>query len=575
MSNNPIQYTSRTYQTILNDINSDKELADKPEWFKRLIAGLGDTMSMIIDAQANNNYLETAFTRDAVRKLCNLIGYRLTPAQTSVGTLKFYLKKDTQFPITIQASDLSATTGSVTSQRFESRVPITVSLTQIAVDLSLTPIENNTIPIDKLETYDKVILSGTVPDGLKTDVEYYIIKNSIGIQFASSITNINNNVPMSISGDGVFTIKLLSFNSTCYQQESKNQINIGQSDGNTQWQEFDLSDKNVLEDTLVVTINDELWTRVDNFGESDNYSKHYMLEYDNKGNSKIIFGNDVYGAIPSNFPIIVTYAVGGGVNSNISKLNTITNYAGNNQYISGVINSSTFNGGADVESMQSAKMIAPSQLKTRDRFVTIVDGENLIYRYGGISLTKIVSNKFGLLSCQVLCVANGGGNPIPSVQQDLQNYLIERSVLGSLDVRVQDTTFLPQSLTINLNVANGYNFNNVKSYVETCCKLFFTECGTEIVEKYKDAGIAESIRLVNSIFDTDYEVNDPQIVRMIEYIVNYGTRNYGTTIYEVDLVSMIKTCVNGINYLTNSEIFPITFEDNEISTIGTYTILEV
>ena len=28
---NPIQYTSRTFQTILADINSDKELADKPQ----------------------------------------------------------------------------------------------------------------------------------------------------------------------------------------------------------------------------------------------------------------------------------------------------------------------------------------------------------------------------------------------------------------------------------------------------------------------------------------------------------------------------------------------------------------
>ena len=49
---NPIQYTSRTFQTILADINSDKELADKPEWFKRMIAGVGDVMSMCLDRNA-------------------------------------------------------------------------------------------------------------------------------------------------------------------------------------------------------------------------------------------------------------------------------------------------------------------------------------------------------------------------------------------------------------------------------------------------------------------------------------------------------------------------------------------
>ena len=98
---NPIQYTSRTFQTILSDINSDKELADKPEWFKRLIAGVGDVMSMCLDAQANNSYLETAFTRDAVKKLCQLIGYKLAVHTTSTGKLKFYLADTTVFTITV------------------------------------------------------------------------------------------------------------------------------------------------------------------------------------------------------------------------------------------------------------------------------------------------------------------------------------------------------------------------------------------------------------------------------------------------------------------------------------------
>ena len=104
---NPIQYTSRTFQTILADINSDKELADKPEWFKRLIAGVGDVMSMCLDAQANNNYLETAFTRDAVKKLCQLIGYRLGVHTTSAGKLKFYLADTTVFPITVTKKDIT------------------------------------------------------------------------------------------------------------------------------------------------------------------------------------------------------------------------------------------------------------------------------------------------------------------------------------------------------------------------------------------------------------------------------------------------------------------------------------
>ena len=103
---NPIQYTSRTFQTIVADIKSDKEVADKPEWFKRMIAGVGDVFSMCLDAQANNTYLETAFTRDAVKKLCGLIGYTLGVQTTSNGKLKFYLRDTTVFPISVLRKDL-------------------------------------------------------------------------------------------------------------------------------------------------------------------------------------------------------------------------------------------------------------------------------------------------------------------------------------------------------------------------------------------------------------------------------------------------------------------------------------
>ena len=88
---NPIQFTSRSYQTILNDINSDAELVEKPNWFKRLIAGLGDTISIWLNALANLLYLRTAFTRNSVQDLCELIDYDLSPQTTSSGMVLFYI----------------------------------------------------------------------------------------------------------------------------------------------------------------------------------------------------------------------------------------------------------------------------------------------------------------------------------------------------------------------------------------------------------------------------------------------------------------------------------------------------
>ena len=80
---NPIKYTSRTFASILADINSDEELIDKPSWYKRLIAGLGDVFSLLIDAEHNNAYLGTTFTRRATTEAARMIDYEASPRTTA------------------------------------------------------------------------------------------------------------------------------------------------------------------------------------------------------------------------------------------------------------------------------------------------------------------------------------------------------------------------------------------------------------------------------------------------------------------------------------------------------------
>ena len=570
---NPIQYTSRTFQTILADINSDKELADKPEWFKRLIAGVGDVMSMCLDAQANNSYLETAFTRDAVKKLCQLIGYKLAVHTTSTGKLKFYLADTTVFPITVGKADLCAIYGRISSMRFESRTDITqASVTETLVGAGNTDhITLNVGSETAFETYDKVHVSNApIATGY-----YYLKVDGLNVYFANSVEDITLERWVKVE-TGSYICKLYTLTVQCYQQEQKDAVSIGSSDGNTPWQTFSLPDEKILQDTLVVTINDEVWTRVDDFSKSVAISKHYRLDYNNDYTAKIVFGNGIYGAIPENFPIYAQYAVGGGVNTNINTPNVINVYSGGAEKIEGVCNPSTMNGGADQESMESAKILAPASLKTRDRFVTVNDGLVLIYRTGLSSIACIQSNYYGSLSCRVQCVANGGGNLSTQNKLYIQQYLIERSVLGSVDVRVVDTVFLPQSLTLNVSLNTGYTLQQLEPYLQICCKLFFTECGKEIVDMYESTGLARAVDLINQIFNTSFNPADIQIYNVLQYLSRIGYRRYGETIHESNLIAMISNCVEGVNHLTFDDImFPIVVPENEITTIGTFTVNEV
>lgn len=570
---NPIQYTSRTFQTILADINSDKELADKPEWFKRLIAGVGDVMSMCLDAQANNSYLETAFTRDAVKKLCQLIGYKLAVHTTSTGKLKFYLADTTIFPITVAKKDLCAIYGRISSMRFESRTDVTqTSVTENLVGAGHTDhITLNVGSETSFETYDKVYVS----DAPIATGYYYLKVDGLDVYFANSVEDIALERWVEVQ-TGSYTCKLYTLTVQCYQQEQKDTVSIGNSDGNTPWQIFSLPDEKILQDTLTITINDEVWTRVDDFSESVATSKHYRLDYNNDYTAKIVFGNGTYGAIPENFPIHAQYAVGGGADTNINTLNVINVYSGGAEKIEGVCNPSTMNGGADQESLESAKILAPASLKTRDRFVTVNDGLILIYRTGLSSIACIQSNYYGGLSCRVQCVANGGGNLSAQNKLYIQQYLVDRSVLGSVDVRVVDTVFLPQSLTLNVSLNTGYTLQQVKPYLQICCKLFFTECGKEIVDMYESTGLTRTVDLINQIFSTSFDPTDSQIYNMLQYLSRIGYRKYGETVYESNLVAMLSNCVDGVNHLTFADIiFPIVVPENEITSIGTYTINEV
>ena len=570
---NPIQYTSRTFQTILADINSDKELADKPEWFKRMIAGVGDVLSMCLDAQANNSYLETAFTRDAVKKLCQLIGYRLAVHTTSTGKLKFYLADTTVFPITVAKKDLCAIYGRISSMRFESREDVTLPVTT-EVLVGAGNIDHITLNVGSetsFETYDKVHVSNApIATGY-----YYLKIDGLNVYFANSVGDIALERWVAVQ-IGSYTCKLYTLTVQCYQQEQKDAVSIGNSDGNTPWQTFSLPDEKILQETLTITINDEIWTRVDDFSESVSTSKHYRLDYNNDYTAKIVFGDGVYGAIPENFPIYAQYAVGGGANTNINTPNVINVYSGGAEKIEGVCNSTSMNGGADQESMKSAKILAPASLKTRDRFVTVDDGLMLIYRTGLSSVACIQSNYYGSLSCRVQCVANGGGNLSVQNKLYIQQYLKDRSVLGSVDVRVVDTIFLSQSLTLNVSLNIGYTLQQIEPYLQICCKLFFTECGKEIVDMYESTGLARAVDLINQIFNTSFNSTDSQIYNMLQYLTRIGYRKYGETIHESNLIAMISNCVEGVNHLTFADVlFPIVVPENQITTIGTYTINEV
>lgn len=573
MSGSPIKFTSRTFNTILNDINSDNELVDTPNWYKRLISGIGDCLSMWENATANQGFLRTAFTRQAVADLLELIDYQLGSPTTSSGTLLFYLNADTViFPKSIALADLAArSTGTLvsSSRKFEARAGASVVSTSEGFTTDFAT-DNNLDVAREYMTGEKVRVStdGTLPAPLAVSTDYYVIKiSTTEIRLATTLAGAysGTEITLTSNGAGNHTVALYSTQVTCYQQETADQVIIGESDGITEWQKFDLPDLSILEDTLTIEINSVTWTKVDTLVDSTGSDTDYLFRRNTDGSSYIMFGDGTYGAVPGNFDIYATYSKGGGIDSNISVVNRISVYAGSDTDVLGVSNPSTFTGGSDEENIESAKIVGPMLLKARDRFVTVDDGVAIVLAYGGVSRVIINKNVYGLLSCQVPIVPNGGGTPSSALKTAIQTELINKSILSSIDVRVVDPTYNTQTTVLTVKILSGFVWATVQSYVMLALRLIFSERGYEIQQDYDQNGIASAVSVINSEWSTSFGTSDHSVI--IRILDNLSPTDFDKDFQESDVIGFLDSFVEGVDYVVwTSPAFPITNASDEMTT---------
>lgn len=579
MATNPIKYTSRTFTTILEDINNDEELRPKPNWFKRLWAGIGDVFSMWVNVASNLAFLRTAFTRQSVADHLALIDYYIAGATTSSGTLIFDVKRDAIFPLTFTTANLVASTtgsGVTSSVRFESRTPYTFSAT---IETFTADAGTDLLTVTQIYTTGMIVrltTTDTLPTPLAIDTDYYVVYVSdTTIKLATTRNNAYNNVTIDITsiGVGIHSIQLFSFVTTVYQQESISVSKvIGTSDGTTSWQEFELPDAFVIDSTLVITIGLDTWTAVETLVDSSPTDTHYRIIPLSDNKKKILFGDGTYGAIPANFDIFAFYAYGGGINSNISNIDQINQYSGSNTNISGVSNPLALSGGANDQSLEEAKRLGPLLLRARNRFVTSQDGKALAEAFEGVSLAKINKNVYGVLSAQVPIIPDGGGLPSTALKTSLQTYLIDRTALESMDIRVVDPDFNIINPNMSVKVVTGALFVDVDPYVQLALTLLFTETSNQIIALYDTEGLSATIEFINSKYGFSFASADSQANILIS---NIPLNDFGKTFQRSDIEGYVDVYVNDVDYVIYNSTVPIINDIDQITQPGTITTVEI
>lgn len=380
------------------------------------------------------------------------------------------------------------------------------------------------------------------------------------------------------TGDANFTASTLSI--PVVEGRTKSLIDIGTSDGTTEWQEFILPDTNVLIDSIELSINSLAWDKKDNLVGSSGTDRHFRVIVKPNRAIAILFGNGTFGAIPPpSVPILATYRVGGGISGNIKQAGATVAYTGGNINVTDATLDGDFTGGADRELLSNAKRLAPQMLRTNYRAVTENDIETLSVQFSSsIIVAKALPNLYGAGTVGVHIVPSLGGVPSSGLKTSLQAYLKERASLANTDIRVRDPLYQPEDVSASIKMKSGFLFSVYQPYAELVCYLQVSEVTQEIIDIFSERGIEEVVSYVNTKWgftfgSTDYN----ELSRVIRRREREGAVVWGGDLVANDIISALDD-LTGVEFPLITTPAPSSFVSvafNRIMTEGLITVAEI
>lgn len=421
----PIDYSSRDYQSILNDLLTAIP-SYLPEWTSTSPSDLGiallelfsyqaDILNYYVDRIGNEAFLPTAQQLSSVYNLAYLIDYTPTGVSPSSAVLTLgVMNGSPSFTLAARSQFSTAST------------------------------------------------SASLPITFETSVAHSFPANATGATvYYSSTTENGIDTPI-----------------TVIQGESVYSEAIGTSNG-TASQDYTLYNTGVIENSVIVYVDEGAgampWTPVQHLSDVGPYDASYALAIDATGVIYVNFGDGVNGRIPNPQALIsATYRVGGGSSTNVGA-NQITVDKTQLGYFSTVTNTVGATGGADAENISQIQNNAPKSITAAGRCVSIQDYAAVALTVPGVAKAQAVATYSP--SAVILYIHPGGG---PYAPLDLLNMvdaltpaLTDGSPAGNgyLDVRKMagtsitvlpplyhsQTGYVPVDVSITLQVQPNYN----------------------------------------------------------------------------------------------------------------------
>jgi hypothetical protein len=349
---------------------------------------------------------------------------------------------------------------------------------------------------------------------------------------------------------------------------------LGLSDGTTAWQTFVMPRESYISGSGEIIINSQVWSEVDYLVESGPTDKVYRLIRFPDGFTRVRFGDGITGAIPGAYQIEFSGRFGGGSQGNFRTSGAQLFYAGGDAAVASAAYVSTqFSGGAEEETLDNARFIAPQLLKVNRRAVTENDYRLLALRFNvGIARAKCLPGYYGVGTVGLHIIPTGGGNASSGLKTALQNYLKPLTPLGQVDVRVRDSNFVTQSVTLGLKMRPGTNFTLASNYAKVFVGMLVADFGEEIINKYNSAGVAAAMDLINSYFGMSFtSTNFAALTALLDILVD-NVSNWGTSLNPGDIFQVAESIPNVLYSTVTSPAVQINVPSDYTFKLGTITV---
>jgi hypothetical protein len=213
---------------------------------------------------------------------------------------------------------------------------------------------------------------------------------------------------------------------------------------------------------ILLSGDGETWQPQRDLLNSDRFSAEFVAEMENDGRTLLRFGNGVLGRQPTvGASFTATYRVGNGPSGNVGA-DAITSVVAALNDIERVRNPLPALGGAEPESLERVRLLAPEAFRTQERAVTPADYAVAAQRHPEVQRAAATRRWTGSWYTMFVTVDRKGGRSVDALfEADLRRFL-ERFRLAGYDLEIDAPHFVPLDIAFSVCAKPGYERSSVK-----------------------------------------------------------------------------------------------------------------